>query len=108
VVKKLLFGFASVALVVASAANSYEVTFHDSVMINGAKVKAGDYKVEFSGNTATIKQGKNVITAPVKVENVDEKYRNNALRIEGSDLQEIRLGGTHTKLVFEKSGVATN
>jgi len=108
VVKKLLFGFASVALAVASAATSYNVTFYDSVVINGAKLQAGSYKVEFNENTATIKQGKSVVQAPVKVENASEKFRTNSLRIEGSEVQEIRLGGTHTKLVFEKTGVATN
>lgn len=107
-VKQLLFGFASVALAVASAATSYNVTFYDSVMINGAKLQPGSYKVEVNENTATIKQGKNVIQAPVKVENSDEKFRTNVLRIEKSEVQEIRLGGTHTKLVFEKTGVATN
>lgn len=76
-------------------------------MINGAKLQPGDYKVEFNEGTATIKQGKSVVQAPVKVENSSEKFRTNSLRIEGSDVQEIRLGGTHTKLVFEKTGVAT-
>lgn len=107
-VKKILFGFASVALAVASAATSYNVTFFDSVVINGTKLKAGDYKVEVNQNTATIKQGKNVVQAPVKVESTAEKIPANVLRMEGSDVQEIRLGGTHTKLVFEKAGVATN
>jgi flagellar hook assembly protein FlgD len=108
VVNKLLFGFASVALAVASAATSYNVTFYDSVMINGAKVQPGNYKVEVSANTATLKQGKSVIQAPVKVESTTEKFGTNVVRIEGSELQEIRLGGTRTKLVFEKTGVATN
>jgi hypothetical protein len=108
VVKKILFGFASVALAVASAATSYNVTFFDAVVINGAKLQPGSYKVEFNENTATIKQGKNVIQAPIKVESTAEKIPSNVLRIEGSEVQEIRLGGTHTRLVFEKTGVATN
>lgn len=107
-VNKLLFGFASVALAVASAATSYNVTFYDSVMINGAKVQPGNYKVEVNASTATLKQGKSVIQAPVKVESTAEKFGTNVVRIEGSELQEIRLGGTRTKLVFEKTGVATN
>lgn len=107
-VKQILFGFASVALAVASAATSYNVTFYDSVVINGTKLKPGEYKVEYNDNTATIKQGKSVIQAPVKVENTSQKNASNVLRMDGSDVQEIRLGGTHTKLVFEKTGVATN
>jgi hypothetical protein len=108
VVNKLLLGVASVALAVASAANTYNVTFYDSVVINGAKLQAGNYKVEVNENTATIKQGKSVIQAPVKVETTAEKFHTNVLRMEGSDVQEIRLGGTHTKLVFDKTGIATN
>ncbi len=107
-VNKLLFGFASVALAVASAATSYNVTFYDPVVINGAKLQPGNYKVEFNESTATIKQGKSVVQAPVKVESSEQKFRTNTMRIEGSEVQEIRLGGTHTKLVFEKTGVATN
>jgi len=107
VVKKVLFGFASVALTVASAANTYNVKFWDPVTINGAKLQPGDYRVEVNGSTAVIKNGKKLAEVPVKVENVDEKYRTNTLRMDGDRVAEIRIGGTHTKLVFEPATEST-
>jgi hypothetical protein len=107
-VKNILLGFASVALAVASAASSYSVTFYQPVMINGSELKAGDYKLELKGNTALIKQGKTVAEAPVTVENEGEKFQRTAVRLEGMQVQEIRIGGTKTRVVFEKSSNATN
>jgi hypothetical protein len=104
VVNKMLFGFASVAVMVASAASGYNVKFFDTVMINGAKLQPGEYRVEVNGNTAVIKHGKTVTEAPVKVENSDEKFQNNTVRLDGDRVSEIRLGGTHTRLVFEQAG----
>jgi hypothetical protein len=107
-VKNVLLGFASVALAVASAA-SYNVTFYQPVMINGAQLKPGDYKLELKDNSmAVLKQGKSVTEVPVKVESDSQKFSRNAVRMDGEKLQEIRLGGTSTRVVFEKSGNATN
>lgn len=100
--KKLLIAFATVALAVASAATKYNITLFQPSMINGTELKPGDYKVEVEGNKAVFKQGKKTFEAPVKVEETSDKYGTNTVRyIEGSHVQEIRVGGTHTKLVFE-------
>jgi hypothetical protein len=108
VVNKLLFGFASVALAVASAASGYNVTFYQPVVINGAQLGPGAYRVEIQGSMAVIKKGKTVTEAPVRVQNDGEKFRANTVRLEGDRVSEIRIGGTHTRLVFDKSGDATN
>ena len=108
-VKNILFGFASLALAVASAATSYNVTFYEPVMINGSELKAGDYKVELKDDkTALIKQGKTVTEAPVKVENDSQKYQRTAVRLNGMQVEEIRIGGTNTRIVFDKTSNATN
>jgi hypothetical protein len=107
VVNKFLLGFASIALAVASAASTYKVTFYQPVEINGTKLKAGDYRVEVNGSTAVIKKGKAMAEAPVKVENASEKYKTDSVRMEGDQVAEIRVGGTHTLLVFGKTGDAT-
>jgi|ERR1700677_2078177 hypothetical protein len=108
-VKNILFGFASLALAVASAATSYNVTFYEPVMINGSELKAGDYKVELKDDkTALIKQGKTVTEAPVKVENDSQKYQRTAVRLNGMQVEEIRIGGTSTRIVFDKASNATN
>ena len=107
-VKNILLGFASIALAVASAASSYNVTFYQPVMINGSQLKAGDYKLELKDKTAIIKQGKTVTEAPVTVENESQKFERTAVRLNGAQVDEIRIGGTTTRIVFEKASNATN
>ena len=106
-VKKLLVGFASVALAVASAATGYNVKFYSPVTVSGAKLQPGTYRVEVNGSMAVIKNGKKVAEVPVKVENVEEKYRTNTLRLDGDRVAEIGVAGTHTKLVFDQTGDST-
>jgi len=107
--KKIVFSFATLALVVASAASA-RVTLHQDAEINGKILKAGDYKIEYTDNTATLKSGKNVLEAPVKVETNTSKYASTSIRYnsEGSTpaVQEIRVGGTNTKLVFGGQAVS--
>lgn len=108
-VKNVLLGFATAALAVASAASSYNVTFYEPVTVNGAQLKPGDYKLELKdNNTAVLKQGKSVTEAPVKVENDNQKFSRNAVKINGSKVEEIRLAGTSMRVVFDKTGNATN
>ena len=107
-VKKSILAFATLALAVASAASSYSVTFYQPVVVNGQTLKAGDYKVQYNADKATIQQGKNVTEVPVKVETNTDKYAATTVRLNGTQIEEIRLGGTKTKLVFEKTGAGTN
>ena len=107
-VKGLTLGFATLALAAASAATSYKVTFYEPVVVNGTTLKAGEYKVEVDNDKAIIKKGKAVAESPVKVESSDAKFPSTTVRLAGTQVEEIRVGGTRTKLVFEKSGVATN
>jgi hypothetical protein len=108
VVKRLTIGFASLALAVASAATSYNVTFFEPVVVNGTTLKPGEYKVEINNDKATLKKGKAIAESPVKVESNDAKYPTTSVRLAGTQVEEIHVGGTRTKLVFEKTGVATN
>ena len=108
-VKNIVLGFASIALAVASAATSYNVTFYEPVMINGSELKAGDYKLELKDKTAVIKQGKVMAEVPVTVQNDSQKYPRTAVRRSGMQVEEIRLGGTTMRIVFDKaSSGATN
>jgi len=107
-VKNVLLGFASVALAVATAASSYNVTFYQPVMVNGSELKAGDYKLELKDKTAVIKQGKTATEAPVTVQNDSQKFQRTAVRLNGNQVEEIRIGGTSTRIVFDKTSNATN
>jgi hypothetical protein len=108
VIKKTILAFATLALAVATAASSYRVTFFQPVVVNGQTLKAGDYKVQYTGDKATIQQGKVVAEVPVKVENGNDKFSETMVRMNGDKIEEIRLGGTHTKLIFENAAGGTN
>lgn len=103
--KKLLLSFATLALAAASAATSYRVTLFETSTINGTELKPGEYKVTLKDNTAVISRGKQSIEARVKAETAESKFRSTSVRYQNGDgkyrVQEIRLGGTNTKLVFE-------
>jgi hypothetical protein len=107
-VNKFVIGFTFAALAVMSAANRYSVTFYDPVVVNGTALKPGDYNLEIKENTAIITQGKVMAQAPVKLESDGKKFNTNTVRISGNRVEEIRLGGTHTRVVFEKTGTATD
>ncbi len=101
--KKIALSFATLALAVASAA-SMKVTLHQDAELNGKLLKAGEYKVEVKDSTAVLKNGKEVVEAPVKVENSPAKFASTSIRYNAEHatpaVQEIRFGGTNTKLVF--------
>jgi hypothetical protein len=101
---KLIVTFGTLALAIASAANSYRVTLFQPSYVGSSELKPGDYKIEVNGDKAIIKAGKNTVEAAVKVETADEKYPSTAVRYANdsgkSRIEEIRLGGTNTKLVF--------
>lgn len=104
-IKRALFIFATVAI--ASAASSYRVTVFEPSVINGTEVKPGEYKIEVKDSTAVITRGKQVIEAPVKIESAPSKFSATSVRYTNGNgkqsVDEIRLGGTNTKLVFNST-----
>jgi hypothetical protein len=100
--KKLAAGFAIVsALAIASAANGYRVDLYQTTVVNGTTFKAGELKVEVKDNQVVLKQGKTSAEASVKVESAKDKFQSTSVGYaDGNHIQEIRLGGTTTKLVF--------
>lgn len=110
--KKILFSMATLAMAVASAANSYRVNLYQESVIGGQALKAGEYKVEIKDNKAVIKDGKRLIEADVKQEAADSKFGSTSVKYlmnEGkANVQEIRVGGTTTKLVFQSGPSAAN
>jgi hypothetical protein len=109
--KKVLFAFVTVALAVASAAsNVYHITLAETAWVGGTQLKPGDYKIEMDGNKALIKMGKNVVEAPAKAENGNRKYESTSIQIDGASgkarIEEIHVGGTTTKITFERGASA--
>lgn len=102
--KKLLVAFAVLALSAASA-KTYSVTLFQPSHIGGTELKAGDYKLDVQDAKVVIRNGKQKVEQTVKVESNDTTFNSTTVRytVAGgkNTIQEIRLGGTKTKLVFE-------
>jgi len=100
---KLFVLFFTVAMVFASAA-SYSVTLFQPSTVAGTELKPGEYKLTLDGDKATIMKGKEKVEAAVKMETADTKFAATSVRYtdQGGKMkvQEIRLGGTNTKVVF--------
>jgi hypothetical protein len=100
----MMLSFGTLALAIASAASNYHFSIFQPSYVGGKELKPGDYKIELNGDKAVIKVGKQVLEAAVKVENGSEKFSETSVRYATADgkmmVQEIRLGGTSTKLVF--------
>jgi hypothetical protein len=101
---KLMLSFGTLALAIASAASTYHFSLFQPSMVAGKELKPGDYKIQLNGDKATIKVGKETVEAAIKVESGKEKFSETSVRFGTADgkmtVQEIRLGGTTTKLVF--------
>ena len=105
---RITLAFLTVGVMITSAA-TYRVSLHQDAMVNGKLVKAGDYKIEVKdNNTAILKQGKKEVEVPVKTETAGSKFSSTQVQYtEGNNLQEIRVGGTSTRLVFGGVNKAT-
>ncbi len=101
--KKLTVLFACFALAMASAA-THSITLFQPSMVNGTELKPGDYKLEVNDSKVVISKGKSSVEASVKVQSGEEKFNATTVRYSAAEgkykVQEIRLGGTKTTLVF--------
>jgi hypothetical protein len=98
--KKLLIGFAALAMGIASAAD-YKLELAQTTQVGGTQLKAGAYKVEVQGDKAVFKSGKDVVAqSPAKVENGKQRYSATAVSTNASKLESISIGGTTMKIVL--------
>ena len=102
--RKVLPLFLVAGLAVASA-RSYTVNLFQPSLVGATELKPGQYKIEVSDNKAIIRQGKVQTESAVKVEEGDTRFDTTVVRYVNSTdgkvrIQEIRLGGTKTRLVF--------
>ena len=107
--RRILFTLAFLgASITAAHARSYTVTLFQPATVSGTELKPGDYTVEVKDETVTIKNAKTQVSAPVKVETAETKNSSTTVRYANGDgkykIQEIRLGGTKTKLVLQEHG----
>ena len=106
-IKNIIVLFVLFAVAVAWAASGYSINFSKPALVGGAELKAGDYKLELNGDKATLRNGKTSVEASVVVETNPNKFDRTSACCLGEDgkyrLQEIRVGGTNTKVTFKES-----
>ena len=103
-IAKLVVCVGTVAMAWASAAKPYEVILSNPAQVSGTELKPGAYKVDVSGDKVMIRGSKQSVECSVKVEESDQKYSATTVRYSMVDgkyrVNEIHLGGTNMKLVF--------
>jgi hypothetical protein len=94
------------AAAAVASAKSYTVKLFQPSVVGGAELQPGEYKLDVNESKVTIRSGKNSAEATVTVESGDQKYASTSVKYQNGDgkyrIQEIRLGGTKTKLVFNR------
>lgn len=107
--KKAIAVMLAIGVSAAYAASSYQVTLYKATTINGMQLKPGPVKLELQGDKVVVKQGKTSVESNVTVQNGERKFDASSVTYNATatdQVQEIRLGGTATKLLFE-SGAKT-
>jgi hypothetical protein len=90
----------TLALGIAAAASSYNVTLSDPVSVAGTQLSAGNYKVEIQGDKAVFTIGKKSFAVPAQLQSTDQKNPSTSAIIGAGKLREIDLAGTKSKIVF--------
>jgi hypothetical protein len=101
--KSVVMGVALLLASGAFAATKANLTLSHSTTVNGTKLKAGDYKLEWDGSgpevQVSIVQGKNVVAkVPAKVVEMDKNAQNDSTVLKNNDdgttsLTEARFAG---------------
>lgn len=72
--------------------------------MQGKELKPGDYRIDLKDSKVVIAGGKQSVEATVKVEHAETRFASTTVRYATGggkySIQEIRLGGTKTKVVF--------
>jgi hypothetical protein len=99
----LAFGFLTAT---AMADQSYRITLSNASKIGNAELKPGDYKLVVDAPKVVLTELRTgqSIELEAKVENMDEKVDNTEIHsnsVDGvSQINEIRIGGSKTRIVF--------
>lgn len=106
--RKFLFTYIAVGVIAASAASkTYRLQISQDSVVADKTLKAGDYKIELQNNVAVIKQGKQRIEVPAHSESVTKKFASTEIEYISNKIQEIHVGGSRTKIVFDAANAMT-
>jgi len=102
----LLAGTLAAASLSLASAKSYDISLDQPTIVGQAKLAPGHYRVAVKGSDAvfTNLDSNKTFTEPVKVSAANRKYGETSAETlkenDGEHLQDIRLGGSRTRLVF--------
>ncbi len=112
--KSLVMGLALLLASSAFAASKANLTLNHPTTVNGTKLKAGDYKLEWDGSgpdvQLSIVQGKNVLAkVPAKIVELSNNAQNDAAVLKANDdgtttLQEARFAGKKFSIKLGETG----
>jgi hypothetical protein len=112
--KSLVMGLALLLTSIAFAATKANLTLNNPTSINGTKLKAGDYKLQWDGSGPNVEvsiiQGKNVVAkVPAKVVDLNASSSNNAAVLKengdgSTTLAGVRFQGKKFALEIGDSG----
>ena len=96
--KSLAMGLALLLASSAFATTKGKLTLHDATVVNGTKLKAGDYKLEWDGSgpnvEVSIVQGKNVVAkVPAKIVELKTPALNDTALVKTNDDGSRTLAG---------------
>ena len=103
--KRILLAFAILAVAVATAgtapgSHTYTINLMQPAVVNGSQLKPGECRLTVDVTKVTLVQGQLTVDVPAaKVETMEKKYDSTAIRYNGSNLAEIRVGGTKTRIL---------
>lgn len=109
----LAFALAMTLAVFATAASkTYKINLTAPAVVAGVDLKPGSYKLAVDGDKMVVtRDGKELATTPVKVEEVQAKFSNTgigAVDVNGKRVvNEIQVGGSKTKLVLPGAATAS-
>jgi hypothetical protein len=109
-IKQLMLVFGTLALGIATAANTYQFKLLEPAWVGSTELKPGEYKVQVEGDKAMIMNGKKAVDVEAKAEAGDQKFSATQISTDTAGgqakLKEVRIGGTKTKIVFAQQQTA--
>jgi len=103
-IRKLALALTVLAVSAFASAKSYNVKLFQPSIVGETELAPGNYKVEVNESKATIRNGSQTAEASVRVEQSEDKFGATSVRYRSGDgkyrIEEIRIGGTKTRLVF--------
>jgi hypothetical protein len=102
--KRFILALVCTAALAFASAKTYKVTLFQPTVLSGTELKPGNYRLNLENDKVVITDGKQSAESAVKIEQTQTKSPSTTVRYSADGgknrVQEIRLGGTTMKLVF--------